>query len=200
MKNILYLFLLAAVVFTSCDTKEEWEQINSKAVDYAGEWYFAVKSGSNIYKDYDGNKLLTYNTSADLENEIWIDAVGPEFTCKTKVNFTGSIENFVGKASANVYVLSKPNAIAGDGENAVLKQYDNITITKGKVIKDGAKSKTGITVDSIYMEATATYYVSNFSSVASGSDWVWSKVSETTETRTFVIGGHMVSGFLEDQY
>ncbi len=201
MKKYLILILFVSVLFTSCDTKEEWEQIDSKVVEYCGNWYFEATSGAVAIKEYDGNMLVIYNTAADVANEFWFDAAGPVFDAKFKVVFTGGMDNFTAPASPNVSFIDEPAYPASSvGETAELIQYTQMTIATGSIINDAGITKSGSSTDAISFDLNATVNTSLFTGVASGSSFAWTLTTEVVSQEVIAISGHRYTGYLEDMW
>ncbi len=153
MKKILNLVLIAAVLLsvTSCTKLYEMNQPKEKEVEYsavwplAGEWWVVYRfdNGSGVLDDYYGvghTQLLTYNTAAEDNNKLWISDAGNFWTYTTKANCNVDAATFSGTDVQNT----------ADNGGAL---YDiKMTITDGKVIKDGGKSASGVVCDSIYFK------------------------------------------------
>lgn len=127
-KYIAFIILILSIAVISCDEKEEFEQINSKAVDAAGEWWIKfTKPG------YETGyiKVLTFNTSADLETEIWIYDRGSWMDMKVKCPVDLNNLTFSGQGLSNI-------------------QSDNtVTISEGKITLEGGTSTSGLVTDAI---------------------------------------------------
>lgn len=127
-KYIAFLILVISIVFVSCDEKEEYEQINSKAVDAAGEWW--IKFSKPGYET-GYLKVLTFNTSDDLTTEIWISDRGNWMDVKFKCPVDVNNLTFSGQGLDNI-------------------QSDNtVTVTEGKITLEGGTSTSGLTTDAI---------------------------------------------------
>ena len=124
MKKVLYLAtMLLCMAFTSCQK----EDIGGTATEsLAGDWYVEANvvnaDGSVIEDPYGLGRIhiLTYNTSANNPNEIWIDDSKNFWNFKVKA--TGDINNLTFSAAS-----------------AQNQRGDEITvnITNGKIIKNG---------------------------------------------------------------
>ena len=126
MKKVLYFAtLLLCMAFVSCQK----EEIGGTATEnLAGEWYVqanVVENGEVIEDPYGLGrfKIMTYNTSANNANEIWIDDVK---------NFW----NFKVKATADNQ--------RGD--------EITVNITNGKINKNGGAQNNGSPADYITMD------------------------------------------------
>ena len=138
MKKVLYFAtLLLCMAFTAC----EKEEVGGTATEsLAGEWYVLANivndDGSVIEDPYGIGRfhIMTYNTSANNTNEIWID--DNENFWDFKVRATGDI---------NGLTFSAPNA-----QNV---KYDcTVNITNGKILKKGGKQNNGSPADYITMD------------------------------------------------
>ena len=121
--------MLLCMAFTSCQK----EEIGGTATEsLAGEWYLmASVDGSPIYGPF---HLLTYNTSANNPNEIWID--DSKNFWDFKVKGTGDI-----------------NTLTFSAANAQNMKYDcTVNITNGKIIKNGGTQNNGSPADLLMMD------------------------------------------------
>lgn len=132
MKNIVFIALFA-LIFSSCDLKDEYVVEKSKVVDAAGQWWVNYKYASGDESGY--LMLQTYNAAADDGKELWIsDEKGKFWDYKVKCPINIDAMTFTGK----------------DLQNAA---YDiKVQLNNGKIIKNGGKSTSGVVVDSIYFE------------------------------------------------
>lgn len=132
-KYLLYIALLV-FVFTSCDTKEDYEVEKSMVVEASGQWWVKYSDNSGYESDY--IMLTTFNSASDDGTELWITDDGDWWDYKVKAGINAAALTFSGQ----------------DLVNAV-EDYDiKIQVTNGKVILDGGKSTLGIVTDSIYFE------------------------------------------------
>ena len=139
MKKVLYLAtMLLCMAFTSCQK----EDIGGTATEsLAGQWYVEANvvnaDGSVIEDPYGLGRIhiLTYNTSANNPNEIWIDDSKNFWNFKVKA--TGDINNLTFSAAS-----------------AQNQRGDEITvnITNGKIIKNGGVQNNGSPADYITMD------------------------------------------------
>ena len=130
--------MLLCMAITSCQK----EDIGGTATEsLAGDWYVlanVVNADGSVIEDHYGLgrfHILTYNTSANNPNEIWIDDIKNFWNFKVKAN--GDINTLTfGAASA---------------EN---QRGDEITIniTNGKIIKNGGMQNNGSPADYITMD------------------------------------------------
>ncbi|MGQ8338852.1 lipid-binding protein [Sunxiuqinia sp. A32] len=138
MKNYFIYLILAVALLASCDKKEDYEQINSNAMEAAGEWWVDYNDGTGGSGYY---KLHTYNTASDLGDTIWIDDVDEFWVYKVKCPVNIEDLTFSGTGLTSVALW--------DGE-----PYDiTVNITNGKIIKNAVTNlASGVTADSIYFE------------------------------------------------
>ena len=139
MKKVLYLAtMLLCMAFTSCQK----EDIGGTATEsLAGVWYVqanVVNGDGSVTEDPYGLgrfQIMTYSTSANNPNEIWVD---------DSKNFW----NFKVKANGDINTLTFGAASA---EN---QRGDEITIniTNGKIIKNGGMQNNGSPADYITMD------------------------------------------------
>jgi|WetSurMetagenome_2_1015567.scaffolds.fasta_scaffold738842_1 hypothetical protein len=139
MKKNILLAVFLAFVFTSCDKKEKFENEESAVVEIAGEWY--VHYDHPVYgPDPFGagyTSLITYNTSADDGQTMWINDQGNFWTFQVKVPVNISALAF---GSQDTVI----NAVEG---------YDiKVLVRNGKVIKHVSLRPSGAIADSIYFE------------------------------------------------
>ncbi|MBQ4083440.1 MAG: hypothetical protein IJC77_04145 [Bacteroidaceae bacterium] len=137
MKKAIYLLLMAVcAVMTSCE-KEEIGGTATQAL--AGEWYVTAdavdKYGNVLEEDFFGIghfHVNTYNTAANVPNEIWVDDLGNFWEFKVKAS-----------ADVNNCTFSTPDSVA----NAY---YDcKVLIEGGKILPDAATTPHGTAADSI---------------------------------------------------
>lgn len=159
--NIFLVLLLSFVIF-SCedDGYEDFDAGGTNVEEVSGEWWVVGydTTGSPAYGG-DYNLWSTYNTAAN-DSEMWLDDHGSFFEVKTRVQ-------------ANVADLS----FSGAPEATELYTGGTVTVSNGKIFKDGGLSATGVVVDSIYFEVEF--------------DWDPGTI--------YTFGGHGRSGFLEDE-
>lgn len=139
MKKLLYIAVLALCAgFTSC----EKDEIGGTATEAtAGQWYVSVnavdENNNVVFEDEDlfglGQFLiLTYNTSDNKADEMFVDDLGNfwDFKCKVKNN-----------------INDLTFATEGAAENY---NYDmQLTITDGKILPGAGVQKNGSPADSI---------------------------------------------------
>ena len=131
MKNYITLLVLAVAFITSCDEKEDYVQINSSTMEISGEWW--VEYSTDGYNS-GLTKLIISNTSADDGNEVWISDEHNFWEYKVKCPVNMEQLTFSGNDLSNI-------------------EYDVlIQINGGKMLKDAAKSTSGVVTDSLYFE------------------------------------------------
>ena len=143
MKKVLYLAtLLFCAAFTSC----EKEEIGGTAVEsMAGEWYVTVDAADENGNVVEGLEdpfglgqihVLTYNTSSNSTNQLIVDDLQNFWAFKVKTN-----------CDLNKLTFSTNTT---DNNNLVTDYEDiNVTITGGKIVKDGGKQNNGSKADYI---------------------------------------------------
>jgi len=140
MKNYIIYSILAVALFTSCDEKADYEQIDSNVVEAAGEWW--VNYTTDGYES-GYTKLLTFNTAADDGKEIWISDEGNFWVYKVKCPVNIDLDNVTFSGTDLISVAlwqGEPYDIA-------------INVTNGKIIKDAVTNlASGAVADSIYFE------------------------------------------------
>lgn len=149
MKKVLYFaaMLLTMTLTTSCEKEEVG---NTATVDMAGQWYVtcdAADESGNVVEGFEdlfglGRFLvLTSNTSANKSGEILVTDIGNFWDFKVKAN-----------ADANSLTFSTNTT----EDNNLVDGYEevNVTISGGKIIKDGGVQNNGSKAD--YIE----FYVS----------------------------------------
>lgn len=155
MKKSLYsIFALIAmlVAFTSCE-KDEVE--NTATVDMAGEWHvrvYAIDAATgevvddDMFGDGDYN-ITTSNTAANVANEMWlIDANGYVFPYQVRIDVNPS--NMTFNSSTDAENLFGPSGYVYQNFEELLAG-ETVTVTDGKIIKDGYTKANGIKVDYI---------------------------------------------------
>ena len=151
MKKVLYFaaLLLTMTLTTSCEKEEVG---NTATVATAGQWYVTVdavdESGNVVYEDADlfglGRVLLlTANTAANSATEMIVDDLQNFWGYRVKVTVDPVNMTFATNTTEN-------NNLSPNGDDI------NVTITGGKIVKDGGVQNNGSKAD--YIE----FYV-NFS-------------------------------------
>ncbi|AYD49185.1 lipid-binding protein [Arachidicoccus soli] len=161
IKKILFLIIGGFIFLSSC--QKSVAPGDTSAVKVANDWWCRLL-------DNNGNELApyapfeTYNTSANKDS-IWVDDEGNLYNFKAKAKFStdGTFET---AGSSDAYYHGTSSAPA------------TVIITNGKVMVNAAKSKTGITVDSIYMKV----------------------IFSDDPSTTYIIEGKAKTGFDADNY
>lgn len=137
-RYLIYITILATIVLsTSCDKKDDYEEIDSNVVEAAGEWWvnYSTEGYESGY-----TKMLTFNTAADDGTEIWISDEGNFWPFKVKCPVNISNRTFAGTDMVSVALWQ--------GEPYDIK----ISIANGKIIKEASLQPSGFVADSIYFE------------------------------------------------
>jgi hypothetical protein len=146
MKKI-YLYLLALIstagLLSACEKDDP--EVGYTAIGKAtGEWWvtYKVETSPGTFEDIyqvGYTPLLSYNTSDNAANLIWLDDQGNFWPYKFKSGFEGSTMTFS--------ATNAPSIVQSGGNNFT------VNITEGKVILGGGLSKTKVPTDSIYFQA-----------------------------------------------
>jgi len=139
MKKIFYAFLVAAMAAVSC-SKDPIE--NTAAVNVAGDWYVLFNqvdaNGDIVYEDGFGigySHVLTYNTSSNSVDSIFVDDLKNTWEFKAKVPVDMSNMTF--------------------GSSSELFEYyseSGVYIYNGKILPGAATTPSGMLADSIVFE------------------------------------------------
>jgi hypothetical protein len=169
MKSIAFIAIGICIVFISaCDKKNLPDKGATYAEQVSNEWWVTATPQGG--KTSDVFKIATYNTSMNLDSIFIDDANYWSFKCKAKVDLanktfsTGSIES--------MYDLKVP------GSSPAQYYRPTVTISNGKILPKAAKSLSGNTTDSIYMEL---------------------EFSDDPGTK-YIYAGHARTRFSEDEY
>lgn len=136
MKYQLYtltkVLLIISFLITGCEKDEAG---GTATQNMAGEWWVQIKVGNSlVVPDY--FKMLSYNTSANVANEMWLDDQEHIWPFKFKVSADQVAKTFIANNAKSL--------------------YSNITVTvlNGKVLSNASKGPVSKAVtDSIYFEA-----------------------------------------------
>lgn len=163
--NLKYLFLaiVASAMVVSCeeDGYADYNDGGTPTQAMNGEWWIDIsdEATGDVYVQH-----ALHKTYDDNNGGMWIsDRSGSSFTgwwLESVVTPNTSNLTFSGDNLAN---------LADDSE---------VTITEGKIIKNGGHSATGVVVDSIYFKGVFNYDPST----------------------TLIFAGHKRTGFEEDEY
>lgn len=159
MKSIKHisLIVLAAIAVASCTKKPDVEYTST--VNMSGEWFTQLYAGGSAVLPV--HKIATYNTSDPNSNQVWVDDLG-QWAFKSK--FDVDYSNLLFKAMAAAPNLEIPN--------------ETVRVIEGKILKGAGVSKSGNSVDSIYLRL---------------------EFSDDPGTE-YEIKGHQRTGFFEDEY
>lgn len=140
LKKLSYLFLSLVFVtyFVSCEKVESVaDESGIVAEDMMGSWYVEfLVDGEDVYH-LGFNKINTYNTSANNGTSMWIDDNENIWTFKVNCPINSSDQTF-----------------SGTGLYSNVDDYEvDVTITNGKITKNGTTSPSGQTTDKIEFEA-----------------------------------------------
>lgn len=222
MKNI-FIYIIGACLslsLVSCDNEIEiWD---SATLDYSGSYLYTVTlEDGTLDHAYNNEYMLEfYNTSANVENEIFIDDHDKYFEMRSKFSLDGDYANFKSKSivfadladneKALVVPSGKPTAL----NETKVETRTNIraAIVEGKIISKGATTLGGNVADSLYVKMTLYSGTVNFKSVSvpveyranpDKEEFAWefeSVVHDATKDETVIIAGHRFTGFSEDEY
>jgi hypothetical protein len=163
--------LFSASFFTACE-KDDPEIEYTATKEMNGEWYVTYKrqnaSGQWVNNPYGVGytRLSTYNTAANTPDQLWVSDAGNFWNYQVKTTSDLGAKSFSANDVTSVALDSKG------------KPYDiKVTITDGKIIEKGGRSKTGVEVDSIAFT-----------------------VQFEDEAFPYLVTGHRRTGFLEDEY
>jgi len=171
MKNIeTYLKSILAGIFiitalSSCDEDgyDDYDPGNTPAASMSGEWFI------NITDEASGETIAAnalHRTYDDNNGGLW---VSDRLTATT---FSGYyLESVVNYDLTNL-------TFGGNNLNNLAEDDTSVTITEGKIIKDGARSESGAVVDSIYFKAVFNY----------------------APEKTLIYAGRGRTGFVEDEH
>lgn len=157
MRNIAITAIGICVVFISACDKNLPDTGATTTMKASNEWWVELSQDGTPWTDY--VKIATYNTASNPDS-IWIDDLENtwQFKCKAKIDLSSMV--FSTQEAQNEY-------------------YNiTVTITNGKILPNAAKSLSGNTTDSIYMEA---------------------EFSDDPGTK-YVLAGHARTKFSEDEY
>lgn len=135
--NLLFFALALSISFVSCEQVESIaDESGIMAEDMMGSWYVEfLYEGEDIY-GAGFNKINTYNTSENDGAFMWIDDNANLWEFKVKCPINSSDMTF-----------------SGTGLYSNIDGYEvDVTITNGKITKDGTTSSGGETTDKIDFE------------------------------------------------
>ena len=168
MKNIFKRGLMAVAIIgalASCDNERGYADYDpgmQENGEVSGEWFIVGYETDGVTPAYDHtlSRFITYDAETIGDNDFYIEETVPFFELRSKVQNNGDLM-FSGQTDA-------PELVTGG----------TVTISNGKIIKDGGRSTGGTVVDSIYFEAEF--------------DWDPGYI--------YKFGGHRRTGFEEDEH
>ncbi|MEJ8758206.1 lipid-binding protein [Pontibacter sp. H259] len=152
---IITVLLLAVSFLSSCERDDP--EVEMTAIgNMAGEWYVThkVETSPGVFEDVFGVgyvTILTYNTSENTADFMFVDDLGHFWEYKTLVDVSPTDKSFS----------------APDGEN-LYYDSDGVSINNGKIIIGGGESRTGVKTDSIYYEVSFGDDDEGFTYIVSG--------------------------------
>jgi hypothetical protein len=172
MKKYILFTAILALLFASCDEKEDWEQIDSSVIELSGEYWVHYDHESYGADPFGAGytKLLISNTAADNGVEGWLSDEGNFWDYKVKIPI-------------NMEQL----AFGSDQEvTSIVDGYEiQVKITNGKIIHDAVSNlASGVTADSIYFEVW-------FDDLEGATGIADDKL---------IVSGFRKTGFLEDEH
>ena len=137
-KNIILKLLASVLILTAIASCRKDPVIGGTAVQsLSGQWWVTTVGSDGSKSGY--YELRTYNTSANLPTEMWIDDLNNYYGLHAKIAAQASAQTFSANAADELYYGVK------------------VTITDGKVLNGVSKGPVSKAVtDSIYFKATFT--------------------------------------------
>lgn len=192
-----YISLLTGVCiafFLSCEKDEIGGSATQKM---AGEWYVMASlldDGGNVLYESSLFLMATYNSAANVADEIWIDDSEEFLSMKCKFKFTGNASSFTTDKSeveneyVNLYIYSEladdyapftssyagyfPEITAAGQLADGIQEYTHVILEEGKITPNGATTAGGHIVDGISLKiACTTDYVTFVSYELDEEDW-----------------------------
>lgn len=130
-KYLMLLIVVFSMVFSSCDEKAEYIEIDSQVVEAAGEWW--IKFSKTGYET-GYLKVITFNTAADIATEMWISDKGNWKDVKVKCPVNISDLTFGGNGLVNATASM------------------TVSVKDGKIANGGGLSTSGLVTDKITFE------------------------------------------------
>jgi len=134
-----------------------------------GEWYITIsdEASGDVYVEHAYHKLYDSNDTLMISDRV----PGADAMSTDPSDFTGwMLETKLQSDVKNLTFSSSNSDNIADGSL--------VTITEGKIIKNGGRSTSGVVVDSIYFKAVFDY----------------------EPTQTLIYAGHKRTGFEEDEH
>ena len=133
LKNTSVSAAALLILLASC-AKEKPDIENTSTYQMAGEFFVQTYVGPDLAVDF--SKIITYNTSDQNSNQVWVDDLENIWGFKSKVDVDYSGLSFKPtNASPNLYITG-----------------ETVSVLEGRIIPNGGHSKTGVIVDSIYLK------------------------------------------------
>ena len=220
MKKLIYILVVSFIGLTACD--DDIEIWDSATLDYSGSYLYTVSlEDGTLDHGYDNEyKLEFYNTSANVENEIFIDDHDKYFEMRSKFSLDGDYTNFKSKSivfadlTDNEKALVVPTGKPLKLDTITVLDRSNIraAIVEGKLIAKGATTLGGNVTDSLYVKMALYSGTVSFKSFSvpveyranpDKEEFAWefeSVVHDVTKDEIVIIAGHRFTGFAEDKY
>lgn len=164
--NLKYILLpvIAAFFAISCeeDGYDDYDPGNTPAQALSGEWWIDISDEATGTLQVQHALHRTYD---DNNGGLW-------------VSDRASATSFSGWWLESVVQYDTQNLTFGGNDLPNFADDSEVTITEGKIIKNGGHSATGVVVDSIYFKGVFNY---------------------DPET-TLIFAGHRRTGFEEDEF
>ena len=174
MKKILKMLAIGALAagFVSCETYEVKEPGMTAVADFDGQWVCFAYEAGNLQTPVTVFDITVTNTTYNESNAMWmtitncdyritqnkgvLDALQFKLTCNpAELSFSGSaVEASQPRVCHNIYA-GKGSSTAGTKGLVPVDGY-KVTVTGGKVIKDGVATKTGYRADAIEFRYSRT--------------------------------------------
>ncbi|OUN76894.1 hypothetical protein B5G09_07955 [Alistipes sp. An54] len=174
MKKILKMLAIGALAagFVSCETYEVEEPEMTAVADFDGQWICFAYEASDLQTPVTVFDILVTNTTYNESNAMWmtisdcdyritgdpryLDALQFKLTCNpADLSFSGSaVEASQPRTCHNIYV-AQGYYTAGYMGFVDVDGY-TVTVTGGKVVKDGVDTKTGYKADAIEFNYSRT--------------------------------------------
>jgi len=137
MKKILYIAIVSITLFSASSCRKDRVVGGTAVQNLAGDWWVKTNGSDGSKSGY--YRLLTYNTSANLPTEMWIDDENNYYGLHSKISTNAGNLTFNANNVDELYYGVK------------------VTITDGKVLLGAAKGPgSGAKTDSIYFKAVFT--------------------------------------------
>ncbi len=222
MKKIGLNILTALLIFSFSSCQEDLEIWDSETLEYSGRFIVDLLSEDMNDVYVRGEEIMIYNTSDNIENEVWIDDHGNIFPLKSKFIFSGNsssfksnVDDFAQLTYNNIMstedVPSPAPTAAGQTTTVDEQWYVKAAILEGKILPKAATTVGGNEVDSLYMKVKLYSGVATFKSYEipesmrqdpEKAEFKWkfeSATHDATLDETYVLSGHRYSGMPEDR-